>query len=46
MCQMLFVSLVNSVSAIEENRCVCVVFLICLQCFDTVGWAAGRACGL
>ena len=20
--------------------------LICLQCFDTVGWASGRACGL
>jgi len=23
-----------------------VVFVICLQCFDTVGWAAGRAYGL
>ena len=22
------------------------IFMICLQCFDTVGWAAGRASGL
>jgi len=20
--------------------------VVCLQCFDAVGWAAGRACGL
>jgi len=25
---------------------VCVLFLFCLQCFDAVGWAAGRASGL
>ena len=28
---------------------VCTVYLpsvLCLQCFDTVGWAAGRASGL
>jgi len=22
------------------------IFLFCLQCFDAVGWAAGRASGL
>jgi len=27
--------------------CVCVCFIVmCLQCFDAVGWAAGRASGL
>ena len=27
--------------------CVCVSYhIICLQCFDAVGWAAGRASGL
>ena len=26
--------------------CVCVVRFMGLQCFDTVGWAAGRASGL
>ena len=26
--------------------CVCSIFKHCLQCFDTVGWAAGRASGL
>jgi len=23
-----------------------VIFAVCLQCFDAVGWAAGRASGL
>jgi len=23
-----------------------VIYHICLQCFDTVGWASGRASGL
>jgi len=28
-------------------RIILVVMLVnCLQCFDTVGWAAGRASGL
>ena len=27
-----------------NNRCLCIDY--CLQCFDTVGWAAGRASGL
>jgi len=27
-------------------QCVCVCVLICLQCFDAVGWAAERAFGL
>ena len=26
--------------------CVCVNIYCCLQCFDAVGWAAGRASGL
>ena len=25
---------------------MCLVILYCLQCFDAVGWAAGRASGL
>jgi len=25
---------------------LCKVGVICLQCFDVVGWAAGRASGL
>jgi len=25
---------------------VIICFFLCLQCFDTVGWAAGRASGL
>jgi len=32
-----------------SNLCFIIIFLKCiiiLQCFDTVGWAAGRASGL
>ena len=28
------------------HACVCVLVILCLQCFDAVGWMAGRACGL
>jgi len=34
-----------SVSASEINIVLCVMSH-CLQCFDAVGWAAGRASGL
>ena len=30
----------------HETHYVDVVFLNCLQCFDAVGWASGRASGL
>jgi len=36
----------------DVYRCVVIVifhsdfFMLCLQCFDAVGWAAGRASGL
>jgi len=30
-------------NTVEENSSKCAS---CLQCFDTVGWAAGRASGL
>ena len=29
-----------------KRVCVCVCNINCLQCFDTVGWASGRASGL
>ena len=29
-----------------KRLCVCVLAVICLQCFDAVGWVAGRASGL
>jgi len=32
-----------------RNKRICYVmlcYILCLQCFDTVGWAAGRASGL
>jgi len=28
------------------NLYVCICMYVCLQCFDAVGWAAGRASGL
>jgi len=35
---------------IQEGRktvvCVCVCVCVCLECFDAVGWVAGRASGL
>ena len=34
--------LLHSVSKINDV----IVFRICLQCFDAVGWAAGRASSL
>ena len=35
------------IKVIEECFCVCFeLFSLCLQCFDAVGWAAGRASGL
>jgi len=30
----------------EDNYCCQFCVYICLQCFDIVGWAAGRASGL
>jgi len=29
-----------------KRVCMCVCLRMCLQCFDAVGWAAGRAFGL
>jgi len=37
------VSSLNYISVIFRFFIVC---LVCLQCFDAVGWAAGRASGL
>ena len=28
------------------QQCLCIVCVCCLQCVDTVGWAAGRSSGL
>jgi len=30
----------------NKHVCLCVSVCVCLQCFDAVGWAAGRASGL
>ena len=41
--------LVSSVTASSVSVCIVTflpLLLLCLQCFDTVGWAAGRASGL
>ena len=35
-----------TVSCVVFIICNLLVFYCCLQCFDTVGWAAGRASGL
>jgi len=32
-------------NTVEENSSVFSLIRMCLQCFDTVGWAAGRASG-
>jgi len=29
-----------------QNDCVCVSVVLCVQCFDAVGWVAGRASDL
>ena len=39
-------SLNRSTSQRQINIYICSQYSICLQCFDTVGWAAGRASGL
>ena len=36
----------NFFSLIDFTLIVSVLIIICLQCFDAVGWAAGRASGL
>jgi len=33
-------------NSFRENVVKSKVFLVCLRCFDAVGWAAGRASGL
>jgi len=33
-------------ACVRARACVCVLSALCLQCFDAVGWAAGRASGL
>ena len=39
---------IGSVEVLFDDKCNCVHFTVklCLQCFDAVGWAAGRASGL
>jgi len=39
----------NSIKALKASYCALALMIICslcLQCFDAVGWAAGRASGL
>jgi len=38
--------LLNIVALMSQFRLVCFVLFFGLQCFDAVGWAAGRASGL
>ena len=42
----LFVELSFSSTARPDLRVLIRVLIYCLQCFDAVGWAAGRASGL
>jgi len=35
-----------TLSAETFYTCQLIIFSYCLQCFDAVSWAAGRACGL
>ena len=39
-------TLVVSLVVSQTQHNVLYRFPVCLQCFDTVGWAAGRASGL
>jgi len=39
-------SLFSPQSVYNFSRAVCFYVFRCLQCFDAVGWAAGRASGL
>jgi len=36
----------SQIKSITQFRCTNSVELTCFQCFNTVGWAAGRASGL
>ena len=36
----------SSEQQIRKVKYIAIVIYICLQCFDAVGWAAGRASGL
>ena len=40
------VKLVDQQSSSPAVIIIIIVVIICLQCFDAVGWAAGRASGL
>ena len=44
--QMLSVGVKGGVCVAEHYRVTAHPCSVCLQCFDTVGWAAGRASGL
>ena len=40
------VKLVDQQSSSPAVIIIIIIVIICLQCFDAVGWAAGRASGL
>ena len=47
MCLHTYMHFLTGLSSTSSYYCICVSdMFICLQCFDTVGWTAGRASGL